>query len=63
MMCPVGFVRLVKAGKDCEMVLVIGNRDNWGRKLGASAIREAMKIAFFEMRADRLIARSIQKKA
>lgn len=54
---PVGFVRLVKAGRDCEMVLVIGNRDNWGRKLGASAIREAMKIAFFEMRADRLIAK------
>ncbi len=37
---PVGFVRLVKSGRDCEMVLVIGDRDNWGRKLGASAIRE-----------------------
>lgn len=54
---PVGFVRLVKAGADCEMVLVIGNRDNWGRKLGASAIRESMKLAFFEMRADKLIAK------
>lgn len=54
---PVGFVRLVKSGRDCEMVLVIGNRDNWGRKLGASAIREAMKLAFFEMRADKLIAK------
>lgn len=54
---PVGFVRLVKAGPDCEMVLVIGKRDNWGRKLGASAIREGMKLAFFEMRAERLIAR------
>jgi regulator of nucleoside diphosphate kinase len=54
---PVGFVRLVKAGKNCEMVLVIGDRDNWGRKLGASAIREAMKLAFFEMRAERLIAK------
>ena len=53
---PVGFVRLVKTGPDCEMVLVIGNRDNWGRKLGASAIREGMKLAFFEMRADKLIA-------
>ncbi|NCT83389.1 MAG: GNAT family N-acetyltransferase [Comamonadaceae bacterium] len=54
---PVGFVRLVKTGPDCEMVLVIGNRDNWGRQLGASAIREAMKLAFFDMRADKLIAK------
>ena len=54
---PVGFVRLVKTGRDCEMVLVIGNRDNWGRKLGASAIREGMKLAFFDMRADQLIAK------
>jgi regulator of nucleoside diphosphate kinase len=54
---PVGFVRLVKVGADCEMVLVIGNRDNWGRKLGASAIREGMKLAFFDMRADKLIAK------
>ena len=44
---PVGFVRLVKTGPDCEMVLVIG----------ASAIREGMKLAFFEMRAERLIAK------
>lgn len=54
---PVGFVRLVKTGSDCEIVLVIGNRDNWGRKLGASAIREGMKLAFFDMRAEKLIAR------
>ncbi len=54
---PVGFVRLVKAGTDCEMVLVIGNRDNWGRKLGASTLREGMKLAFFDMRAERLIAK------
>ena len=54
---PVGFVRLVKKGPDCEMVLVIGNRENWGRKLGASALREGMKLAFFDMRADKLIAK------
>lgn len=54
---PVGFVRLVKSGVDCEIVLVIGNRDHWGRKLGASAIREGMKLAFFEMRAEKLIAK------
>ncbi len=54
---PVGFVRLVKTGPVCEMVLVIGNRDNWGRQFGASAVREALKFAFFEMRAERLIAK------
>lgn len=54
---PVGFVRLVKTGPHCEMVLVIGNRDNWGRRLGASTIREGMKLAFFDMRADKLIAK------
>lgn len=54
---PVGFVRLIKSGPDCEIVLVIGNRDNWGRKLGVSTIRESMKLAFFDMRAERLIAK------
>ena len=54
---PVGFVRLIKTGADCEMVVLIGDPDNWGRKLGASAIREAMKLAFFEMRAEKLIAK------
>jgi regulator of nucleoside diphosphate kinase len=54
---PVGFVRLVKTDADCEIVLVIGDRDNWGRKLGASALREGMKLAFFDMRAEKLIAR------
>lgn len=54
---PVGFVRLVQTGPDCEMVLVIGDRDNWGRHFGASAIREAMKLAFLDMRAERLVAK------
>ena len=54
---PVGFVRLVKTGANCEMVLVIGDRGNWGRNLGASALREGMKLAFFEMRAEKLIAK------
>lgn len=54
---PVGFVRLVKTGPDCEMVLVIGKRDNWGRRLGASAIREGMKLAFFDMRVEKLVAK------
>lgn len=54
---PVGFVRLVKTGAECEVVLVIGDHENWGRKLGASAIREGLKLAFLDMRAERVIAR------
>lgn len=36
---------------------LIGSRDNWGRNLGASAPREGMKLAFFDMRAERLVAK------
>lgn len=54
---PVGFVRLVQQGADCEMVLVIGRRDDWGRRLGSSAIRAAMKLAFLDLRAEKLVAK------
>ena len=54
---PVGFVRLIKSGVNCEIVLVIGDSDKWGRNLGASTIREGMKLAFLEMRAEKLIAK------
>lgn len=53
----VGFVRLAKSGPHCEMVLAIGNRHQWGRKLGVAAIREGMKLAFLDMRAEKLIAK------
>ncbi|MBF8793280.1 GNAT family N-acetyltransferase [Pseudomonas monteilii] len=54
---PVGFVRLVKTGSNCEIVLAIGDRNKWGRRLGARTIREGMKLAFFDMRAAKLIAK------
>lgn len=54
---PVGFVRLVKAGSECEIVVVIGDQDSWGRRLGASTIAEGLKVAFFEMRAKTVIAK------
>jgi regulator of nucleoside diphosphate kinase len=54
---PVGFVRLVKNGHDCEIVLAIGNYDTWGRRLGASTIREGLKLAFLDMRAESVIAK------
>lgn len=54
---PVGFVRLIKTGPDCEIVLVIGDHDTWGRRLGASTIREGLKLAFLDMRAKNVIAK------
>lgn len=54
---PVGFVRLVKSGRDCEIVLVVGDQDKWGMGLGGSTIREGLKLAFLDMRADNVIAK------
>lgn len=54
---PVGFVRLVKTGTDCEIVVAIGDYDNWGQGLGGSTIREGLKLAFLDMRAENVIAK------
>ena len=54
---PVGFVRLVKTGTDCEIVLVVGDHDSWGQGLGRSTIREGLKLAFLDMRAENVIAK------
>jgi regulator of nucleoside diphosphate kinase len=54
---PVGFVRLVKTGREVEIVVVIGDHGNWGRGVGSSSIREGLKVAFLEMRADAVIAK------
>lgn len=54
---PVGFVRLVKTGPECEIVLVVGDHDTWGRSIGSSTIREGLKLAFLEMRAETVVAK------
>lgn len=54
---PVGFIRLVKKGADYEIVVVIGNRAHWNKKLGTAAIRESIRIAFLEFRAEKVIAK------
>jgi regulator of nucleoside diphosphate kinase len=54
---PVGFVRLVKMGTDCEIVLAVGEQEKWGQGLGGTIIREALKLAFFDMRAANAIAK------
>ena len=54
---PVGFVRLIKKGDAYEIIIVIGDRDNWNKKMGTSVIRESIKIAFFEFRAQKITAK------
>lgn len=54
---PVGFVRLVKTGSDCEIVLAVGDHETWGQGLGGSTIREGLKLAFLDMRAENVIAK------
>lgn len=54
---PVGFVRLIQKGNLTEMVIVIGDKSNWGRRFGTNTIRESMKIAFFEMRTEKIVAK------
>jgi len=54
---PVGFVRLIKTGPECEIVLAIGDHENWGRGLGTSTIRQGLKLAFLDMRAESVVAK------
>lgn len=54
---PIGFLRLVPKGKIAEMVIVIGDKEEWGKGLGANAIKEGLKQAFFEWRVDEVIAK------
>lgn len=54
---PVGFVRLVVKNTETEIVIVIGDRSNWGKRLGSSTIQESLKIAFFELRSQCVVAK------
>ena len=54
---PVGFVRLVVKDAETEIVIVIGDRSNWGKGLGSHTIHESLKVAFFELRSKRVVAK------
>jgi len=54
---PVGFVRLLISNTETEIVVVIGDRANWGKKFGTSTISESLKIAIFELRSARVVAK------
>jgi len=52
---PAGFVRLASGNREMQIVLMV-ERSRWGRGLGSAMLREALKQAFFEMRAPRVVA-------
>ena len=53
----IGFLRLVPKGKSAEIVIVIGDREKWGKGLGKNAISQGLKHAFYEWRMDEVIAK------
>lgn len=54
---PIGFLRLVPKTRGAEMVIVIGDKDKWGKGLGSNAIFQGLKHAFFTWRVDEVIAK------
>jgi RimJ/RimL family protein N-acetyltransferase len=54
---PIGFMRLVHRTNEAEMVVVIGDRENWGHGLGTKAITKGLNHAFFDWRIPRVIAK------
>ena len=54
---PIGFLRLVPKGKTAEMVIVIGEKEKWGRGLGKNAILQGLRHAFFEWRMEAVIVK------
>lgn len=54
---PIGFLRLIPQGDGVEMVVVIGERDQWGKGYGRAAIRKGVRHAFFEWRKEKIVAK------
>lgn len=54
---PIGFLRLIPKGNNAEMVIVIGNKERWGMGFGTNAILQGLKHAFFQWRAEKVIAK------
>lgn len=53
----IGFLRLVPKGNNAEIVIVIGDKANWGKGLGGKAIFEGLKKAFFNWRVEHVVAK------
>lgn len=54
---PIGFLRLVPKDEGAEIVVVIGERSQWGNGYGYLAVKKGVKHAFFQWREDKVIAK------
>lgn len=53
----IGFLRLVPKGEFVEIVIAVGEKELWGKGIGHNAVLEALKVAFFDMRAEYVVAK------
>ncbi|MFZ5944902.1 MAG: GNAT family N-acetyltransferase [Bacillota bacterium] len=58
---PIGFLRLVPKNFHTEMVVVIGDKKEWGKGFGFKAVLEGLKHAFFKWREDKVVAKISHK--
>lgn len=54
---PIGFVKLRYANNEAEMVIMIGESQQWGNGYGTETIQEMLKQAFFHRRVSRVVAK------
>ena len=54
---PIGFLKLIPEGDVTELVVVIGDKENWGKGFGHNAICQGLKHAFFILRNSKVIAK------
>mgnify|MGYP002515718682 CR=1 FL=1 len=54
-----GFIALFtsKEKQEDEVVIAIGDPENWGKQIGNHALKTIMKKVFFEWRIDKLLAK------
>lgn len=53
----IGFLRLIPKREAVEIVVAVGEKELWGKGIGHNAVYEALKVAFFDMRAESIIAK------
>ncbi len=53
----IGFLRLVPKGKNVEIVIAVGEKELWGKGIGHNSVLEALKVAFFDMRSEYVVAK------
>ncbi|MBP1890076.1 RimJ/RimL family protein N-acetyltransferase [Clostridium moniliforme] len=54
---PIGFLKLVPKRDKAEIVIAIGNKDEWGKGIGPNVVLQGLKTAFFDWRVNEVIAK------